>query len=91
MCDHLRKTLACFIFPFVHGGRRAVPMPNGSLKGFRKVCQYATEKRRCSAIVRSSMTFGGIVVFEGQRILGGWAFVGDLADFWKCGLHKFSV
>jgi hypothetical protein len=20
LCDHLRKTLACFIFPFVHGG-----------------------------------------------------------------------
>jgi hypothetical protein len=35
--------------------------------------------------------FRGIVVFEGQRILGGWAFVADLADFWKCGLHKFSV
>jgi len=35
--------------------------------------------------------FRGIVVLEGQRILGEWAFVEDLADFWKCGLHKFSV
>jgi hypothetical protein len=32
---------------------------------------------------------GGIVVFESQWILGGGTFVGDLADFWKCGLHKF--
>jgi hypothetical protein len=30
----------------------------------------------------------GIVVFKGQWILGGWAFVGDFADFRECGLHK---
>jgi hypothetical protein len=32
--------------------------------------------------------FGGIVVFERQRISGGWTFIGDFADFRKCGLHK---
>jgi hypothetical protein len=32
--------------------------------------------------------FGGIVVFEGQRVSGGWTFIGDFADFRKCGVHK---
>ena len=32
--------------------------------------------------------FRGIVVFEGQRVLGGWALVGDLADFRECGAHS---
>ncbi len=32
--------------------------------------------------------FGGIVVFEGQRVPGGWAFIGDFADFRKCGVHN---
>ena len=32
--------------------------------------------------------FGGIVMFESERVLGGTAFVGDFADFWKGGFHK---
>jgi hypothetical protein len=31
---------------------------------------------------------GGIVVFEGQRVLGGWALIGDLANFRECGAHR---
>ena len=35
--------------------------------------------------------FGRIVVFESQWIFGGGAFVGDFANFGKCGLHKSTV
>ena len=34
--------------------------------------------------------FGGIVMLESQRVLGGTAFVGDFIDFWKGGFHKKS-
>jgi hypothetical protein len=27
-------------------------------------------------------------VFEGQRVSGGWTFIGDFADFRECGVHK---
>ena len=32
--------------------------------------------------------FGGIVMLESERVLGGTAFVGYFADFWKGGFHK---
>jgi hypothetical protein len=32
--------------------------------------------------------FGGIVMFESERVLGGTAFVRDFIDFWKGGFHK---
>jgi hypothetical protein len=32
--------------------------------------------------------FGSVVVLKGEGAPGGWTFVGDLADFWECGVHK---
>ena len=84
------RPIACIL----DGVRAVVPRANGRSDA-KRVAQYISEsvpvdhgKAEMIGHGPALDEFGSIVVLKGERVPGGWTFVGDLADFWECGVHK---
>jgi hypothetical protein len=86
---HVRPT------PGVLNGRRTIVPRAESCSDPKRVTQRVTEsvpvghgKAKMIGHGPTFDDFGGIVMFESERVLGGTTFVRDFIDIWKGGFHK---